>query len=335
VDLVLVVIEYVHPSKTLVLLEKEGKHDLVERTPYTARHIEESIFEAARRLLEERFKIPPDMAVISHELMDTIDSAEKGEYFKGLMTMMRKYMIRVTVPQVGVEELSKVAMAAGSQKNAKIEYEWVTMDKSLGIFEQAKVGNQTPYDLGEKASIEELAEPVLPWTEKHVLDLFKMKNVQAPDLHFGMPVQDLVEKLNDGSLGLGFRHKDAQLICISEKVLLWAECPERGVIVERDRVPQGRGKEAASGIARYSLPFTSKLTNENAFQAGRRIASSYLDATSWVNTVIVEEASVEEIKAGGALARLRARENKSRKHCEHREYLVRAQVSPDEADEFF
>mmetsp|Transcript_10234 Transcript_10234/g.16671 ORF Transcript_10234/g.16671 Transcript_10234/m.16671 type:complete len:666 (+) Transcript_10234:51-2048(+) len=328
---VLIFIEYVHPSKTLVLLEKLGKQTLLERTPFSRRRVDETIFDTAQRQLEEKFKIPPDMALVDESIMDTTEIVEMGEYYRGLVSMLRKFVVRIEVSQVSVEKLTSVASALGAQSGGGgVEYEWLPKDKAMSVLQQAKEKSSSSLNaLGSSIAFDALQEPALPWTSKSLGDILKKRHVRSPESHFGIPIDTLVKRLNDGYISLGLRQHDVRLVCVEEVVVLWVECDE-GVFVERDgfacascsQKKKGRRSSTAIGgaIGKYNLPFAKKFSNEDVMHTARRIAFAYFNASAWV--VTVEDHEVEEVEARGALQQLLTDER--HKYLEQRVYLVRA-----------
>lgn len=340
VEIVQVVVEF--SDRVLLETSRCDNHFevLPERTPCSRRRAGESVFAAARRMLIEKVEISLDLVRVSERLMSVKDVEEKTDFYRGLPSIVRKFLVKVVVLKKSPEALSAIGLspenASGILQRGDITYKWMPRDTAVGLSKpktskRASGGGAAPTakfcaknpiaKLCDSVSqcrftLEELATPVLPWTERSVLDIFKAHDVPSSHSQFGVSLEELVARLSQGELTLGVRQRDHQLFCVVSNVCLRASALDGFVIVQKDSTRRGRSQ--------YALPMIHILPDESVWSAARRVAHSHFGQTEITEGVFVEEHALDEIEPRGSLRSYQAGHPKS--NLLYRAFVVNASI---------
>lgn len=307
VELVLVAIEY--PADSLVLQEVSRSEAMLfdilpERTPTTRRRSDESVFDAARRVLNEKVGFPSNLVQVSEHVLSMRDVEESVRLYPGLQCVARKFLVRATIAEVEPCNPDKIGIISGTHQACDGTYEWVPRQRLSWLPKSRRASRSGSYSLeaGREATsskcapaLEALSNPVLPWTEKTVSDTLERYSVESSIKHFGVSLQALVTMLNKGEFVFGFGKADARLICIMDRVCLGITAADGKVIVQKSL------EGPATGIEKYSLPFTVRQPNENVWCAARRIAHAYFGHADAAERVCVQELAPEQAVPRGML----------------------------------
>lgn len=211
-------------------------------------------------------------------------------------------------------DVDKLGLSSGSHQAGNIRYEWISRDNAQWL-SKFKRGSKQRNSLVEGATqladvlqtyrrkntcrtiLDQLPTPILPWTESNVSDVLQMYHVESAEKRFGIPLQELVAELRKGEFFFGLSRADGKLFCVADRVCLRAAAADSRVVFQKNM------EMKQCGIDRYTLPFTSKLADESAWSAARRIAYTCFGGDALSERVCIQECvAPEHVESKGLLS---------------------------------
>lgn len=368
-DLVLVVVETGGKgvaTQVLQLQQVSGRSSrfeaLPERTPCTRRARGESAFEAARRCLKDKVKIPPHILKMDQAPLYLPDVQESTKFFPGLQSIVRKCIVRFTVTSTDAAALESAGLRAGLLNVGQLRYTWMPL-KEAGILRQhmreegyAALASPKGVVPGSPKGVVNGSPrgvvpgglgALLPWTEDDVAAVLAkyLAKGQTSGSRYGMTPMELVMQLNDGRITLGVRQCDGQLLCLQDFVSVHVSLQDGQSSEARAVLVQIADYEAASGaFGKPTLPQARKQSNEHRWATARRICleqlglslpSLHIDESSRVQVKANIHECVSPIRARSKRARTRGMDNfvateprspRGNAGCISREFVVKAYV---------
>lgn len=296
VDLLLLMIEY--PAERRVLQEFEAKHvkysPLPEKTVATRMRFDEDLFVAARRTLQKA-NVPEESVWIHDSLIDVTDTVENMDFFPGLPSVVRKFLMRVEVTTTSDQALLDLGLPSGTLTAASSrKYRWVPRDSAIGLLKHCNLGANQPRASRLRPSwmsrsmnrtiVDPEVQGLLPWTVEAVAEICAKYHVTDYKKEFGVGLEDLVRELGNGSSHLAVRRHGGRLLCTRDVVSLLLESPGglTAVVAEEHR------REGMKPLNTQELPNALRFADEGLAAAARRAAKVELGLSAAELTIAAE-----------------------------------------------
>jgi len=262
----------------------------------TRMFVDEDLFAAARRTLNKA-SIPEQFVRIHDSLIDVTDTVENMDFFPGLPSVVRKFMVRVEVTSNDAATLRMLGLPSGTLSAPAAKYRWVPRESAIGLLKHLNLGTQTRASRMRPAWMKRsmnrtLVDPevkgLLPWTSEAVAEVCAKYRAVDYEKEFGVTLEDLVEELKEGISFLTLRRHDSKLLVARDVVSLLVESPGGLAAVVSEEKP-GHGS-----VSSQELPNALRFADEGCVTAARRAAKVELGMSAAEMTIA--DAPIREVQ---------------------------------------